>query len=1287
MAVANVQILLKRGNAEVSSTYTGPVGEITIDTTSDTLRIHDGIVAGGFLLPNATAFQSNITDSNVAMRGYVDYTVQSNIEALTEQIVGAAPEILDTLEELANVLQGNANVISGIIETVSQANVGMKGYVDEEVLQSNVGLKGYTDNAIISLSASDNVLANGIVTANTIMAGYVDEEVLQSNVGLKGYVDEEITQSNVGLKGYVDETVTQSDNGSNVAMKGYVDNAVNVSNIGQTGYTDNKVETANIGMIGFVGSSVTTANIGQTGYTDNAIDTANVAQTGYTDNAVNQANVAQTGYTNEQVLQANVAMKGYVDEEIATADTTANVGIIGYVDDAVLTANIGQIGYTDEKVQQANVGLKGYTDFTIVQYTDNAVDTANIGMRGYVNNLNNQSNVGMKGYVDSVATLSSYGNANVEAYLAAFEGNIQTVTNANVAMKGYVDETVTQANVGQAGYIDSEITGANLSMKGYVDNEVVTLNSAVTNANIGMTAYVDAEIIESNIGQIGYTDDAIASANSSMRSYVDNEVVTLNSAVTDANVGMKGYVDETVTQANLAMIGYVDTEVAQVNSAIDVANVAQIGYIDNAVTTANTGVVGLVNSLNLDDLNNVSTNVPVTGNVLKWDGTQWAPATDTTSGGGGTDADTLDGFDSAYYLDYNNFANTPPTYSNVNTLSYLTDNSYATEAFVTAGNVGMKGYVDNEVSTTALGQVTQANVGMKGYVDNEVVTLNSAVTNANIGQIGYTDNAVNQANVAQIGYIDNAVTTANVGVVGYVDQEISNVSTNAQDQAFQANIGQTGYTNEAIATANVGQIGYTDNAINVSNIGQIGYTDNAVNVSNIGQIGYTDYTITQANVGMKGYVDDGITAVLDGASAFKFFGQTDVTGPAPSSPVEGQTMSNSVEGTPDPSWGLDTSVELPVNGVVVYGLLGPSDEWAVITAPHDDQGLDDLTNVSNNAPATGNVLKWDGTQWAPATDATSGNVGLNADTLDGFDGSYYLDYGNFANVPVLANVALTGSYNSLSDTPGEDTTKVSKTQDNTITNGINTYQGYSGTNRFHTLRAVAPLTGPGGSIDNSSAWGIKIDIDNQNSGKNSFKVTTRLGDIFRINGGTGPTLNTGYAFKTTRSSFTENNEFVPKSYVDTQVSSVDATSLGLATVATSGSYNDLTDAPATTLTLHSAGNSMYWSATTGALSTSQWGTGTSNPSVNGTFYFNRLYTNTGAAASASSYTTTADSVLEVWKNGELIVKTPIYDWRTSDRNSGQRMCEAGGFRVTTTTGATFTSSINYGIILTNMKLV
>jgi len=66
----------------------------------------------------------------------------------------------------------------------------------------------------------------------------------------------------------------------------------------------------------------------------------------------------------------------------------------------------------------------------------------------------------------------------------------------------------------------------------------------------------------------------------------------------------------------------------------------------------------------VDDINDLSdvdtvTNAPTTGQVLKWDGNKWAPADAITSGGGGLDATTLNGFNSAYYLDYNNFTNKP----------------------------------------------------------------------------------------------------------------------------------------------------------------------------------------------------------------------------------------------------------------------------------------------------------------------------------------------------------------------------------------------------------------------------------------------------------------------------------------------------------------------------------------------------------------------------------------------------------------------------------------------------
>jgi len=72
-----------------------------------------------------------------------------------------------------------------------------------------------------------------------------------------------------------------------------------------------------------------------------------------------------------------------------------------------------------------------------------------------------------------------------------------------------------------------------------------------------------------------------------------------------------------------------------------------------------------------------------------------------------------------------------------------------------------------------------------------------------------------------------------------------------------------------------------------------------------------------------------------------------------------------------------------------------------------------LSNVSSSAPSTGDVLKWDGSQWAPGADVASGGSGLDADTLDGFDSAYFLNYNNFSNTPTLFGE----TFLDLTDTP------------------------------------------------------------------------------------------------------------------------------------------------------------------------------------------------------------------------------------------------------------------------------
>ena len=62
------QIQIRRGSASDHANFTGAIGEITMDTTNKTLRVHDGTTAGGTIL----ARQSEIPDLSNA-----DYIIET----------------------------------------------------------------------------------------------------------------------------------------------------------------------------------------------------------------------------------------------------------------------------------------------------------------------------------------------------------------------------------------------------------------------------------------------------------------------------------------------------------------------------------------------------------------------------------------------------------------------------------------------------------------------------------------------------------------------------------------------------------------------------------------------------------------------------------------------------------------------------------------------------------------------------------------------------------------------------------------------------------------------------------------------------------------------------------------------------------------------------------------------------------------------------------------------------------------------------------------------------------
>jgi hypothetical protein len=60
-------IQLRRGTTAQHASFTGLVGEVTVDTDKDTIVVHDGVTAGGYPLAKASDVTSSGLDPFLLM--------------------------------------------------------------------------------------------------------------------------------------------------------------------------------------------------------------------------------------------------------------------------------------------------------------------------------------------------------------------------------------------------------------------------------------------------------------------------------------------------------------------------------------------------------------------------------------------------------------------------------------------------------------------------------------------------------------------------------------------------------------------------------------------------------------------------------------------------------------------------------------------------------------------------------------------------------------------------------------------------------------------------------------------------------------------------------------------------------------------------------------------------------------------------------------------------------------------------------------------------------------------
>ena len=118
---------LRRGTTAEHSSFTGAVGEITVDTTKDSVVVHDGATAGG--IPLATEAYvtgqiqtkdntDEITEGSTNLY-YTDARADARADLKVTALIDSSPAALNTLNELAAALGDDANFSTTVTNSIA----------------------------------------------------------------------------------------------------------------------------------------------------------------------------------------------------------------------------------------------------------------------------------------------------------------------------------------------------------------------------------------------------------------------------------------------------------------------------------------------------------------------------------------------------------------------------------------------------------------------------------------------------------------------------------------------------------------------------------------------------------------------------------------------------------------------------------------------------------------------------------------------------------------------------------------------------------------------------------------------------------------------------------------------------------------------------------------------------------------------------------------------------------------------------------------------------------------
>jgi hypothetical protein len=832
MTVANVnirQVLLKRGNTAASSTYTGPVGEVTVDTTLRAIRVHDGVTAGGWVMPSSTSLinlAANVsTLSNVVstITG-LDAGFISNINALYANASSQATAI--------TYLTSNAATQSNSIAVLQEA-----GYITVgdllDVLGSVDGNLIPSTDATYDLGSPSNQWRSLYVSGNTVNIG----GVALSTTGGTLYVDGQAVVPNA--TNYTDSNVAEYLANYDGSINFTASPAI-ISGVGELTTANltvhNFTQTGNSIILGTRTIDGDTIFNGDTTFNGTKISTGSQLITG---NSVFIGNVTHSGFTQFNG-GLDITEGATVQGNLIVSGTTQMIGDTTTVGNTTLTGDVHITGNVDTTGAVSNFGLSTFT--------------GNINVDGamIINNQINVTGTGTIAFNDS--TVQSSAAASTTNNLDHITGAFSVVGTSKILN---LSSDATPTNT--PGTIVSRGASGNIAV-GNVTATTLNTTSIGANSSIAgsLTVYGNLNVVGTTVT----TQAVVTTVDTKTFTIAANAVSTVamdGAAFLIGNIGGQATADWTYDDGQHAW----RSNISVVPSEDDTTN---LGSESRNWMNVFTGNINAYHKLNVGSgaLTNYNTVAQFTANLNSWSqlvnqnlhagttaSTDWVAANDI-------------GSDTNNYIDVgiNSSQNTDPLYSiqkandgymyvnggnlTIGTQSTQTDVVFFTDGTtadreagrihqkrwligtpaddgvtrlqvgdnmkvagtITAGNITIMGNLVTPNTTAVLLTAAQPNVTSLGTLTSLAVAGNVTAGNVNATNITAIQSGLTAANAA--------IVTANSAVVGYVNDQITSVNgawtANAASQeseitGLRANITAA---NAAIVTANSAVVSYVN---------------------------------------------------------------------------------------------------------------------------------------------------------------------------------------------------------------------------------------------------------------------------------------------------------------------------------------------------------------------------------------------------------------------------------------------------------------------------------------------